>query len=305
MAWTSGFFHSVDGDRAYSAEQLSNMVEGLISYGVFENVLNKLAVEPNNGMTIQINSGRGYFAGKWVNNDSPYLITLEDADVTLDRYAAIGVRVNLQDNVREAVPFVKYGTASDTPVKPNPGRVALVKEYILAYVLIKAGATSITAADIEDTRMNSTLCGWVTGLINQVDTKTLWTQWQAQFGDFMTGKESEFTTWFNSLQDYLDENVEANIVSDLTLVKQMVKSSSGTFAGLGWDSQGDGSYIQTVSVTGVSASNHIMVTPKATYREIYNKMQCTPIEQGNGTITFKCWRPDDINLEFDVLIFTV
>ena len=58
MAWTSGFFNSVNGDRLYNADQMSRIFEGLITDGVYESVANKLAVQPNSGMTIQIATGR-------------------------------------------------------------------------------------------------------------------------------------------------------------------------------------------------------------------------------------------------------
>ena len=72
--WTSGFFNSVNGDRAYNAEQMSRIFEGLITDGVYESVGNKLAVQPNGGMAIQIATGRGWFNKHWVNNDSEYTL---------------------------------------------------------------------------------------------------------------------------------------------------------------------------------------------------------------------------------------
>ena len=50
MAWTSGFFNSVNGDRLYNADQMSHIFEGLITDGVYESVGNKLAVQPNSGL---------------------------------------------------------------------------------------------------------------------------------------------------------------------------------------------------------------------------------------------------------------
>ena len=66
MAWTSGFFNSVNGDRLYNADQMSRLFEGLITDGVYASVGNKMAVQPNSGMTIQIATGRGWFGRHWV-----------------------------------------------------------------------------------------------------------------------------------------------------------------------------------------------------------------------------------------------
>jgi len=127
--WTSGFFNSVNGDRVYNARQMSEIFEGLITNGVYESVGDKMAVQPNNGMTIQVATGRGWFNKHWVNNDTAYLITLEDADVTLNRYAAICVRVDDTDSVRDAVLYVKYSEYATTPVKPTMTRTSSVNEY--------------------------------------------------------------------------------------------------------------------------------------------------------------------------------
>lgn len=173
MSWTSGFFNSVNGDRRYNADQMGAIFEGLITDGIYKSVGNKLAVEPNNGMTIQINTGRGWFDGRWVNNASPYLHTLEASDVLLNRYCAVCVRVDLTEDNRKAEPYFKYSEFATTPIKPTMERTETVKEYCLAYIYINAGVSAITSANIEDTRDNSDLCGWVTGLTTQQQGSTL------------------------------------------------------------------------------------------------------------------------------------
>ena len=105
--WTSGFFNSVNGDRLYNAVQISKIFEGLITDGVYESVGNKMAVQPNNGMTIQIATGRGWFGGHWVNNDSEYTLTVAESDVVLNRYVAVVIKVDDTDAVRDAVPYLK------------------------------------------------------------------------------------------------------------------------------------------------------------------------------------------------------
>ena len=194
MAWTSGFFNSVNGDRLYNAEQMSKIFEGLITDGVYESVANKMAVQPNSGMTIQIATGRGWFGGHWVNNDSEYTLTVAESDVVLKRYVAVCIKVDDTDAVRDAVPYLKYGDFATTPVKPMMIRTETVKEYCLAYIYIGAGVTEITASAIEDTRADESLCGWVTGLIEQLKSATLFSQFTAIFNE-----------WFSGLQDMINE----------------------------------------------------------------------------------------------------
>lgn len=299
MAWKSGFFNSVNGDRVYNAQDMSEMFKGLITDGIYESVGNKLAVQPSGGMVIQIATGRGFFNSHWVDNSTPYLTTLESADVTLNRYAAVCIRVDDSDSGRTAEPVIKYSDYATEPVKPTMERTDTVNEYCLAYIYINAGVTEITAGDIEDTRSNTDLCGWVTGLIEQLDTNTMYAQWEALFYE-----------WFNGLQSLIDENVQTRLVSDVEQLKTDVSTlegralkSTGVFDGLGWDSQDDGTYIQTITVNGVTADNDILVSPSAEYKDTYIAMGCTAIAQDENSITFSCTDPDDIAMEVEVIIF--
>ena len=266
--WTSGFFNSVNGDRVYNADQMSGIFEGLITDGVYESVGNKLAVQPNSGMTIQIATGRGWFAKRWVDNDTPYLIALEAADVTLNRWAAVCIRVDTTEGVRNAVPYVKYGEYATTPAKPTMTRTETVKEYCLGYVYIKAGASAITAADITDTRADVSLCGWVTGLIEQLNSTTLWTQWTALFYD-----------WFNSLQDRINENTEAMLVAAIPV------NVTVTLAADGWTAE-NGVYKQSVTVTGMNDTKSVMVQPTDASVTAYSAAEVTCVSQSTNTLVF-------------------
>lgn len=309
MAWSSGFFNSVSGDRVYTADQISHIFNGLITDGVYESIGNKLVVEPNSGMTVQIGTGRGWFGGRWVNNDSNYLLTLEGSDVLLNRYCAVCVRVDNSDSGRKAEPYLKYSSFANSPVKPTMERTETVKEYCLAHIYIKAGVTSITAADIEDTRGDTSLCGWVTGLIDQVDTDTLWKQWNALFNNFMDDKEDEFLDWFNSLSDYMNDNIEVQLAADMLAVKKRCIKAYGAFDGLGWNSNGLSGenllYTQTITVDGVSADKDIIVAPREDYKDTYIMMDCEPVSVGNNTITFECSNPQDVDVVMEVIILNL
>jgi hypothetical protein len=291
--WTSGFFNSVNGDRPYNSDQMSDIFEGLITNGVYARVGNKLAVQPNNGLTIQINTGLGWFARKWARNTSEYLLTLENADVLLNRYCAVCVRTDLNTESRTAEPYLKYSEFASAPVKPSMERSDTVNEFCLAYVYIPAGATEITASMIEDTRSNTDLCGWVTGIIDQLDSTTLF----AQF-------EGAFLEWFNSLADYIDDDVETKLAADMLEVKATAPVKSiGTFDGLGWDSQDDGSYLQTVTIEGVTEDNDILIAPTDEFKEAYFNQGCEAIAQGENSVTFRCYYPDDISMQVKAIIF--
>ena len=264
MAWTSGFFNSVNGDRLYNAQQMSEIFEGLITDGVYESVANKMAVQPNNGLTIQIATGRGWFNKHWVNNDSEYRLTLSASDVLLNRYVAVVIKVDDTDAVRDAVPYLKYGSFATAPTKPVMERTETVKEYCLAYIYQKAGATTITGADIQDTRANNDLCGWVTGLIDQLDTTTLFDQ-----------STDIFNKWFESIQNMITENTETMLVTAMptsVVLNIPVSAWQGTTA--------------QISLTGMTTTKTVLCSPADNTKEIYNSAGVKLTAQAKDKLVF-------------------
>lgn len=216
MAITYGFFNAVkqsDGtyDRAYNSEQMSDMFEGLISDGVYESVGDALLITAKNGMTVQVGTGRMVIDGKWLKNDAKMDITLAASHLTLNRWSAIVARL---DNSNRVITLVeKAGTPATSPEKPAMTESQTIKEKCLAYVYVAAGASSITQTNITDTRPDTSICGWVTGLIKQVDTSQLFLQWQtayeemyAQLQSWETEQKASFDTWFAALTQELNVN---------------------------------------------------------------------------------------------------
>lgn len=281
--WTSGFFNSVNGDRLYNADQMSRIFEGLITDGVYESVGNKMAVQPNSGMTIQIATGRGWFGKHWVDNDSELTLTVANSDVLLNRYVAVVVKVDDTDAVRDVIPYLKYSAFATTPTKPAMTRTETVKEYCLAYIYLKAGATSITAADIEDTRGNEALCGWVTGLIEQLSSATLFSQFTAIFNN-----------WFSGLQDVINANTETMLVN--ALPTNVTVSLPAT----GWTSS-NGTYKQSVTVSNMTATKSVIVNPSTDSVTVYSASEVRCTAQGANTLEFTAVTKPTVAISVDVL----
>lgn len=216
MAITYGFFNATkqsDGtyDRAYNSDQISDMFEGLVSDGVFESIGDAMVVTAKSGMTVQVGTGRASIDGRWIKNDAKMDITLAASNIALNRWSAIVIRLNMSSRTMSIVE--KVGTAATNPVKPSLTNSNTVKEKCLAYVYVKAGTGSITQVDITDMRANTTVCGWVTGVIKQVDTSQLFLQYQAAYERQLatmqaweTQQKAAFDTWFSALTDQLQVN---------------------------------------------------------------------------------------------------
>ena len=212
MAITSGFFNSVNGDRRYNAEQINDYLTGLVSGGVYESVGGGLQVKANSGMKVQVASGKlAYSNGRWLQNDSTLVLTLDAADLVLNRYDAIVAKMDSNQNQRTGTISIKKGTPASTPTKPTAERTQFIEEYILAYVYVGKGVTAITQAQIQDTRVNTSICGFVTGLIKQVDTSQLFLQYQTAYAQFLNElnewkavQKNAFTTWMNQQKSSFD-----------------------------------------------------------------------------------------------------
>lgn len=265
---TSGFFNSVNGDRKYNADHMSEIFEGLITDGVYESVGGKLAVEVNEGMNIQINTGRGWFGGKWVKNNAILVLPMNAADAVLNRYDAVVIKVDSSEGGREVTAYIKTGTLASSPAKPTMERTDTVKEYCLGYVYVGAGVSEITANNIEDTRGITELCGWVTGLIDQLDSTTLFNQFTAIFNE-----------WFNGLADNLNENTETMLVAALPV------SDIYTLTSVSWVAE-NGMYKQSVEVIGMNDTKTVLVQPEANSVTNYSAAEVRCTGQSANTLEF-------------------
>lgn len=196
MAISYGFFNSVNGDRLYNADDISNYFLKLISNGVFATPADAMQVQAGSGMTVGVSAGWGFINCKWLNNDAAYNLTLDAADIVLNRIDRIVMRLNADNSLRNMELAISKGTPAATPTAPTLTRVSGgVWELSLAQIYVAAGATEITQANITDERADASLCGWVTGLIDQIDTTNLFAQYDAAFNDwFVTIKETLATT---------------------------------------------------------------------------------------------------------------
>lgn len=209
MALTGGFFEAMelpDGtfDRTYTAEQFANYFSNFIGNGVFANPANQLMVSAvANTMTVTVNVGNAYCNGYWTRLDEPMVLTIANAAGNVSRYDAVVMQFDF-DNRTQSL-YVKQGAFNANPVKPTPDRNENVYELILAYVLVGPAVLELTNAAITDTRPNASLCGFVTGLVKQIDTTDLFNQYNATFYDFYNRESNKFLGWATEKkEEYLD-----------------------------------------------------------------------------------------------------
>lgn len=207
----------MNGDRLYNAEEMTTYFEGLVSDGVYANVGEALLVlASGSGLGITVGTGRALVKMHWIKNDARLPLTLAAADVQYDRIDAVVLRCDLSDNARNLTIEIITGTPAAAAAAPELINTQLIKEMPLAFVKVPRGATTLTQAHITDMRA-STLCGWVTGLVEQVDTGKLFLQYQKAFTDMLvtmqnwqTQQQANFEHWYGTLTETL--NVDTKIV---------------------------------------------------------------------------------------------
>lgn len=221
MAVTYGFYNALNHDRLYDAIQMSSIFDGIIRDGIFSTIGDTMIVTaPEDGMYVNVGSGRAWFNHTWTLNDTAYPIEAEVAEVVLDRIDAVILEVNSSAEVRaNSIKFLK-GTPSSNPVKPTLTHNAEVNQYALAYVRIRAGQTTIFQSDIENA-VGTDETPFITGVLQQVSIETLLKQWEAEFNTYFTNfqntsttefnnwlatKVSEYTAWFAQMQTDMDSN---------------------------------------------------------------------------------------------------
>lgn len=194
MAERSGFYPSNPSAgiiNEYTGYEIGlNIYRDIVSNGIFHKTSTALQVLQSTGLQVVLKPGRGMFLNLWYENTEDIVFTL-DGQSSLDRIDLIVIEANKTPNVLRSYAKVVKGTPSATPVAPTLIDTDDIKQYPLAAIRIRAGVTTITQSAIQDLRgIEPTL--WVHGVIDQLDTTTLFNQFTTAFWE-----------WFDNIKDTL------------------------------------------------------------------------------------------------------
>lgn len=196
------FFNSKNHDRTYSAADWADYFASFVGNGVFANPASSCQVVSSEGRTVEVSPGKLWINGYMGSVTAPEAITLSASDADNPRIDRIAARLDLTH--REVALAVLTGEPSSEPQAAELTRTDEIYEICLAEIYLGVGVTEITQADITDTRADGNICGWVTGLIDQIDATGLFAQYQ-----------SAFELWFDNLQNQLDQNQAANLQNQI------------------------------------------------------------------------------------------
>lgn len=251
MALTCGFYDSLNGDRKYNAYQMSSLFDGLISDGVYAGIGTGFAVTVTSGMNIAVDSGRAWFDHTWTYNGSKYTMTLEAADALRDRIDAVVLEINSSTAVRTNTLTIVKGTAATNPVRPTLSKSGTKKQYALAYIRVKAGATSLSQADITYV-VGTGETPYVTGVLQSVGIDAQVAQWNAEFNE-----------WFENLKAQLSGNIATNLQNQITALANRTTKIEADYKHLiklkDVTNSADGLSTYTIDISDISFADYAQV----------------------------------------------
>lgn len=280
-------------DRAVDADFFRWMWRLFFTNGVFANPSSNFQVLAHSGMAVRVNPGACFIQGATGIEESNTDLKLDKAEELTNRTDLIVLRVDFTQNRRLSVEVKKNTT--------ELRRDADIWELQLAKIDVKALTQQIRQSDITDTRLNSDVCGVVTGAVHQVDTTEIFNQymdywnrkkaeneqaWQEQ----MQSQEQRFTAQQQTIESWY-QNVLADISTlqtfDFDNISEL-KGSKKTTAFLS-----DGNIEESIVLTG---NNRKIATRKTEFLpdgrirvniKVYKEDGNAVLKESTATTTFK------------------
>lgn len=215
ITYKAGFYNNkrTNGadDRVYTAEDIRKPYTSIYTKGIKPEADGTtgemLKVSATGGMRIAVAAGEANL-GAWFINESAFNITLDNA-TGADRYDCVIIRNDDSDAVR--MPSIYIKSLSRVPTVSDLTRDDKIYEVCVAYVRVPALATSITAANITDTRDDGQLCNVMSG----VGAVVVRTYRNTVFSE--TAGQTSVTIGipqFNRARDHLTVIIEGRVLSE-------------------------------------------------------------------------------------------
>ena len=163
-------------DRAETSDLFRTLFANLVSSGVLATPGDCFQVVAGTGMTVRIRPGFAMIKGAFAYDADEAIVTLATANANLPRIDRVVLRCNYHDRCCEII--VKTGTPASVPVAPEllQPENGDYYELGLALVVVAANQAAITQSSISDTRADSSVCGFITQLIDHIDTSVFMQQ---------------------------------------------------------------------------------------------------------------------------------
>ncbi len=259
------FWNSENGDRTYDADNFAELLNHFFTTGVFEG---ELQVVANSNMTVSVKTGYCNLEGKIKFFDSITNITLDVANSIYPRIDTIVIEKNIT-NRNITLKKVTGQISSSTPVATEPVRNETQYQIVLAQIYVGAGVSEITQSNITDTRTDSSICGYVSGTVKEIDYTQISSQWSAYLDEFKTENLYTFNEWFETIQGILGKDEAAKLLAMIETNETNIATNTSSISniqskmqpltitlGTSWTQDStNGYYYQSVSNTNITSSD--------------------------------------------------
>ena len=270
-------------DVYIGAEDVMKWLHGRTS-GVFAANNNaSVSALVNSTMAVQVSDGIGWMSNAatdgvvWWNdyeavNGTKLQLAIDPADGALNRIDRIIVEWQTTNYVDYPEIKVLKGSIESNAVAPALTNNSTLRQISLAKINIAAGTTAITSSMITDERLDASGCGLVTETVS-VDTSMA----NAQFTELLERIEN------NLKQIYADQIPDKSISKEKLANGATYTTATATLTASKWSNKK-----QTVSVSGVTANNLVMVSPAPDSHNAYAEANIRCVAQAAGSLTFEC-----------------
>lgn len=283
-----GFFDAVNNDRTYSADDMNKPYNRLVSDGVFAANEGTASTDfqvfaAGNSMNISVSRGAGIVAHKWFESGSTLLITVPANSLLTTRIDSVILQVDNRTTGRIGNVVYRTGTASPPDINTSSD----VVELRVANIAVTPSATTISQENITDLR-GSAECPWVAGLIQQLDTSTLWAQfndaYSRQYEQISANNASYMQAQRQTWEDFIesltqDLNVSTSVVTYHSVYTSLATVTSVPINIASFDSSTD---VLLVYING------LMATPTVDYTIASNNQSITLTQaiEADQTVVF-------------------
>lgn len=216
------FYNSVNGDRVYGADSFSDWMKQYFTDGVKAGTMQVAAA---GGMTVTVAAGAGAIGGKMRVFDAATTLTLDVGSGSANRIDNIVLRRD--DTQRNIYLQVVKGSTAANPTAPALVRSGGIYDLKLAEVYVAKGAISVTQANITDTRMNASVCGYVAGAVSQIDFTQISAQFEAYLNEYKTQKLAEFTTWYQNIVNTFGQDAAGALQNEIDALDGRIDTLQG------------------------------------------------------------------------------
>ena len=246
-----GFYDSKNGDRAYNADDMSRIFDGIIRDGVYQYCDDHMEITPENdenGLGVNIAAGRAWFNRTWTYVDSPLFLRVDQNNSQDDiRYDFVALVIDKRESARQNFFVICQGS----PHYSGPVVEGQVFVHFFAKIKITRGAMVLHQSDItsyegvsEFEYEGATYPGapWVTGPLETISIDDLIAGWTDDMHDAIDA----------AIDDYFDGLTVATKPADLGQGYGVCPTAAATAA-------------KTVSITDFKLTSGGIVAVKFNY----------------------------------------